>query len=138
MIEFTGVDVLIKEPIDEKVLARALGAALSVDEEGVLVLEAIEDSSGEIEEKVVILRYPVGGDYSILASVNSELIEIDYDSIIDLGERIVILLGCECLIPSDGVDPYQMWCLRPAQGKVLVGIDPREADENRYILKRQS
>lgn len=138
MIEFKGIDLVFQRLTDGASLRRALAASIQVPEDRVSVIDDMSDYPDRATADVVGVTTPLEGNYSTMASIQTEPIVLPYDSSLSLVQHICELLNTQCLAPDEGANAYLMWLVSPKAAARRVALDPVALDEGRYEIVHRS
>ena len=136
MKEFSGFDLVIKDPVSESKLRSALAEAFGVPEARTSVIDDIADYPEKEEADLVGVRTAVEGDFTSLVSIHTEPRALPYPEEHEIAQVISAKLGSDCLLPDESENPYAMYYI-PVSGSVSrVFLDDEQAEEGRYILTK--
>jgi hypothetical protein len=133
---FKGVDLLIDCWASSDSLKVALETSLGVARERIFVIRDLADYPRHNKADLVCVVTPLKGEFHTLLSLQTDGIEAEYNALPGLIQRVCNILGCRCLLPDVGPEPYSMLLLSDNMPPERVELDPEALDQGRYILKR--
>lgn len=133
---FKGVDLLIDCLASFDSLKVALETSLGVARERIFVISDMADYPRRNKADLVCVVTSLKGEFHALLSLQTDGIEADYSTLSEPIQRICNILGCRCLLPDVGPEPYSMLLLSDNMPPERVELDPEALDQGRYILKR--
>jgi hypothetical protein len=137
MIEFNGIDILVRHRPDDASVLRALAAALGVPEGRVALIDDVSEYPKPDAADVVCVSSSLEGDFTGLLSIQVEHLTLPYDTREQLVQRLCELLDAQCLIPEEEENPYIMWLVSPEAASCKIALDPIAFDEGQYVIARR-
>lgn len=135
MMEFNGIDIVVRYRPSDVSVRRALAAALAVSEGRVVVLDDVIHYPEVGAADIVCVSSPLEGEFTGLLSIQAERLVVPCETHEQLMRRLCDVLGTQCLVPDDEQkNPYLMWSFSPGAAPRKIGLDPVAFDDGRYVI----
>lgn len=137
MIEFSGMDIIVKQPMPDEHIRLAISSVLHVPEERVAMIDDMTHYPERQDADAVCVSSSVEGEFSRLLSIQAGLSMLPYETHTQFLQSLCEQLGTQYITPDDQDDnPYVMWLVSPGTTPGRIGLDPVALDEGRYIISR--
>jgi hypothetical protein len=136
MMTFRGVDLILEHSVDTEKLRQALQSVFAVPAECISIINDITQYPKQEDAQIVCVMTPVAGDFTLLLSIQANLVLKGSEDMLALVQLICNDLGCRCLTPDEGPDPYTVWVITPYAPPQRAQLDVMQLDQNRHVLEQ--
>lgn len=135
MISFSGIDLILEQPVSSDALRRAISKTLLIPTHRVSVIYNTEDYPERDAAEMVCLVSTTDGDFQQLVSLQCEPRMLPFRNESELACCLLVELGVCALIPADSIDPYDMYLVN---GNTVsrVSLDATAFDCGKYIISK--
>ena len=137
MIEFSGMDIIVKQPMPDEHVRQALASALRVSPERIALIDDVSHYPDRQDVDIVCVSSSVEGEFAQLISIQVGRATLPYETTAQLMQLICEQLGTQYITPDDeNENPYVMWVVSPGALPRRIGLDPVALDNGRYVISR--
>lgn len=137
MIEFNGMDIIVRSRIDDERVRRALSTVLHVPAERVVLISDVSHYPPRGDADVVCISSQAEGEFTSALSIQCDCLALPYKTHAQLMQVLGERLEAQYITPDDDMDPYVMWLTSPGAVPGKVDLDPVAFDEGRYVIARK-
>ena len=137
MKEFSGFDLVVKDPVGDQRLRSALARVFRVPETRTSIIKDIADYPEKVDADLVGVRSALKGDFLLLLSIHTEPRTLPYSEEYEVAQAMSAELESDCLLPDESENPNAMYYIPVAGSGSRVCLDDEQEEEGRYVLTKQ-
>jgi hypothetical protein len=129
----SGFDMLLNENASAQMIQDALASIFGLSANAVLVLDECPEEKIQSSVRIICLRIPVIGDFSVHLSVDFIGLDVTVDPML-IVRRVARHLGVACFLPGTKDNPYEMIKIFPSGEFCSVFLRASDFEDGEYSL----
>lgn len=127
-------DFLIDRVLTLSQIQVTLAKLFDVSESEICVVEDINNVKFDSVPQLVCAVYQTKGDFRQLLSLYPHRLHLELFNGMAIAKQLCRQLSCQCLLPSNDVNPFSYWLIHETGMEQFVYIDPEKESQNEYII----